>query len=82
MDSVNQKEFIGKNDIKDRREKDFDLDYDNNERRSGEKAIMRQKNNLKINKNKIIKERSEKTKEEEVNSTVFATNDQKEWESF
>ena len=82
VDSVNQKEFIGKNDIKDRREKDFDLDYDNNERRSGEKAIMRQKNNLKINKNKIIKERSEKTKEEEVNSTVFATNDQKEWESF
>ena len=42
---------------------------------------MRQKSNLKINKNKIIKERSEKTKEE-VNSTVFATNDQKEWESF
>ena len=81
VDSVNQKEFIGKNDIKDRREKDFDLDYDNNERRSGEKAIMRQKSNLKINKNKIIKERSEKTKEE-VNSTVFATNDQKEWESF
>lgn len=82
VDSVNQKEFVGKNDIKDRREKDFDLDYDNNERRSGEKAIMRQKSNLKINKNKIIKERSEKTKEEEVNNKVFDTKDQKEWESF
>jgi len=78
VDSVNQKEFTGKNDIKNRREKDINLDYEHNEKRSGEKAILRQKSNLKLNK----KERSKNTSKEEANNEVFATNDKNEWESF
>lgn len=82
VEIVNQKEFIGKNEIKDRRKSDFDLEYENSERRSGEKAILREKSTLKINKNRAKKEVSKKTRKPEANNKVFSTNSKNEWESF
>ena len=88
VDSVNEKQFIGKDDIQDRRKRNLSLNYQGNERRSSESSIrnrsssnVERKNDINLDYKKTERRVMEKAMKEPIIVLPAVKNEEK-WESF
>ena len=88
VDSVNEKQFIGKDDIQDRRKRNLSLNYQGNERRSSESSIrnrsssnVERKNDINLDYKKTERRVMEKAMKEPI-IVLPPVNNEEKWESF
>jgi len=80
---VNEKEFPGKDDVVDRREKNYDLEYDGENKRSAERVIRDYKNTRRSQTTtKDITPKEVKVKQASSSVITAENNSDDEWESF